>query len=124
MESHEGAASIAARDGYNLPRLKSPRAAGDPPFLDRGERRLLLHLHVVPGASKTELAGLHGDRLKIRVKAPPAEGAANRELVRFLGDLLNTAPTALEIVRGAGERRKTLSLPTGTDVAALGDARR
>jgi uncharacterized protein (TIGR00251 family) len=90
-------------------------------FLDRGAGRLLLHLHVVPGASRTELAGLHGDRLKVRVKARATEGAANRELLRFLADLFGLAPSALEIVRGTTDRRKTVRLPSGVDVsAALG----
>ena len=43
-----------------------------------------LTLHVQPGASRSELAGMHGDALKVRVAAPPVDGAANRELIRFL----------------------------------------
>ena len=81
------------------------------PFVDSSARGHLLHLHVVPGAAKTELAGLHGERLKVRVKAPPSEGAANRELLRFLGELFDVPPSAIEIVRGASGRRKTVRLP-------------
>ena len=44
---------------------------------------------------------MHGDRLKVRVNARASEGAANRELLRFLADLLDLPPSALEIVRGA-----------------------
>jgi uncharacterized protein (TIGR00251 family) len=73
----------------------------------------------VPGAARTELAGIHGDRLKVRVQAPPSEGAANRELLRFLGDLCDVAPKSLEIVRGAGDRRKTVRLPPDADTTAL-----
>ena len=76
---------------------------------------------MVPGASRTELGGLHGDRLKIRIKAKATEGAANRELLRFLAELFGIAPSTLEIVRGATDRRKTVRLPSGVDVsAALG----
>jgi uncharacterized protein (TIGR00251 family) len=81
---------------------------------------VLLHLHVVPGAARTEIAGLHGDRLKIRVRAPAADGAANRELLRFLADLFEVGPSYLEIVRGASDRRKTVRLPPGMDVDAAG----
>jgi uncharacterized protein (TIGR00251 family) len=97
------------------------RARPSPPdaaFLERGSESLLLHLHVVPGASRTELAGLHGDRLKIRIKAKATEGAANRELLRFLAELFDLAPSTLEIVRGATDRRKTVRLPPGADVSA------
>ena len=106
--------------GTILP-LPSPVSSNDAAFLDRGAESLLLHLHVVPGASRTEVAGLHGDRLKIRIKAKATEGAANRELLRFLADLFGLAPSTLEIVRGATDRRKTVRLPPGVDVrAALG----
>jgi uncharacterized protein (TIGR00251 family) len=99
--------------------VKRRAPSDDPGFLDRSASGPLLHLHVVPGASKTEIAGLHGDRLKVRVKAPPAEGAANRELLRFLGELLSAPASSLEIVRGASDRRKTVRLPAAVDLAAL-----
>ena len=102
-------------------RLRTRPSSTDAAFVDRGAEGLLLHLHVVPGASRTEVAGLHGDRLKIRIKAKASEGAANRELLRFLADLFGLAPSTLEIVRGATDRRKTVRLPPGVDVrAALG----
>ena len=45
---------------------------------------LLLAVHLQPKASKDEFAGLHGDRLKIRLTAPPVEGKANAHLMAFL----------------------------------------
>ena len=98
--------------------MRSRPAPAGAAFLDRGAGSLLIHLHVVPGASRTELAGLHGDRLKIRIKAKATEGAANRELLRFLADLFDTAPSTLELVRGASDRRKTVRLPPDVDVSA------
>jgi uncharacterized protein len=89
-------------------------------FIDRTDRGVLIHLHVVPGAAKTEIAGLHGGRLKVRVKAAAAEGAANRELLRFLADLFEVGASYLEIVRGASDRRKTVRLPAGVDIDAAG----
>jgi uncharacterized protein (TIGR00251 family) len=104
--------------------VKPSAPRSDPAFVDRGARGDLLHLHVVPGAARTELAGLYGDRLRVRVKAPPSEGAANRELIAFLAELLDLPPSGLEIVRGASGRRKTVRLPPGVDViAALARAR-
>jgi len=47
-----------------------------------------LTLHVQPRARRTEVAGLHGAALKIRLAAPPENGAANDELVRFLAEQL------------------------------------
>lgn len=69
---------------------------------------VLLHLWIQPGASKSEVAGLYGDpaRLKIRIAAPPVEGAANEELLRFLKKKLKLQASALTIVRGASSRAK------------------
>ena len=67
-----------------------------------------LTLHVQPRASRTELMGLHGDALKIRLAAPPVDGAANLELVRFLAKLLGVARSSVELTAGTGARRKTV----------------
>ena len=67
-----------------------------------------LALHVQPGASRSELAGLHGGALKIRVAAPPVDGAANGELIRFLAALFGVARSRVAVVSGAGARRKTV----------------
>ena len=47
---------------------------------------LTLTLHIQPGAKRTEVAGLHGDALKIRLAAPPIEGRANEALLRFIAE--------------------------------------
>jgi uncharacterized protein (TIGR00251 family) len=67
-----------------------------------------LTLHVQPGASRSELAGRHGDALKVRVAAPPVDGAANRELIRFLAAQLGVARASITVVAGSSGRRKTV----------------
>jgi uncharacterized protein (TIGR00251 family) len=67
-----------------------------------------LTLYVQPRASRTVLAGLHGDALKIRVAAPPVDGAANLELVRFLARLFGVGRSSVELTAGIGARRKTV----------------
>jgi uncharacterized protein (TIGR00251 family) len=67
-----------------------------------------LRLHVQPGASRTGIAGLHGDALKVRVAAPPAEGRANRELLHYLADLLGVARVRIALIKGETGRRKTV----------------
>ena len=65
-------------------------------------------LHIQPRASRTEFVGAHGDALKIRLAAPPVEGEANEELVRFLAKTLGVTKSAVTIVRGATGRRKVV----------------
>ena len=67
-------------------------------------------LHIVPRSRKTAVAGSHGDAVKIRVAAPPVDGEANEELVRFLAARLNVPAARVAIVGGAGGRRKTVAV--------------
>ncbi|HEU4587741.1 MAG TPA: DUF167 domain-containing protein [Gemmatimonadales bacterium] len=67
-----------------------------------------LRVHVQPRASRTELAGQHGDALKVRVAAPPVDGAANDALVRFLADVLGVARSAVSIEAGGTGRSKVV----------------
>jgi uncharacterized protein (TIGR00251 family) len=69
---------------------------------------LVLTLHVQPGAKRTEVAGVHGDALKLRLAAPPVDGAANAELLRFLADAFGVPSRRVAIVRGATSRRKVV----------------
>ena len=72
-------------------------------------------LHIVPRAKSTEIAGVHGDAVRVRVAAPPADGAANTELLRFLADRLGVPKGKVRIVAGALGRRKVI------EVEGLGD---
>ncbi len=67
-------------------------------------------MHVQPRAAKTACAGLHGDALKVRVAAPPSDGAANEELRRFLAAQCEVPLASVELVTGAGSRRKRLRI--------------
>ena len=65
----------------------------------------LLDLLVQPRAARTELAGLHDGRLKLRLTAPPVQGAANAALVEFLAECLGVPRSALSVARGSSGRR-------------------
>jgi len=74
---------------------------------------------VQPGASTTEVVGELGDRLKVRVAAPPADGRANAELVRFLADTLGVSRSEVEITRGQASRSKSVRVPADVDLRSL-----
>ena len=71
---------------------------------------LVLTIHAQPGAKRTEVAGLHGDALKIRVAAPPVEGKANTELLRFLAEAFGVPRRAVTLVRGEASRQKLVRI--------------
>ncbi len=70
----------------------------------------ILHLHVQPGAKKTEVAGLHGDCLKIRLAAPPVDGKANACLLRALADWFDVALRQVVLKSGEASRRKVVEV--------------
>ena len=70
----------------------------------------VLRLTVVPGAQRTQVVGLHGDRLKVRLAAPPEKGAANQELIAFLARVLDLPKSALKLTGGAQSRTKVVTV--------------
>lgn len=81
-----------------------------------GDDALLLVLHVQPGAKRSEVAGLHGEALKIRLAAPPIEGRANEALLRFVADSFRVPLRNVELRQGAQSRHKMVRV-TGSTVA-------
>lgn len=71
---------------------------------------LILLCHIQPGAKRSELAGEHGDRLKIRLQAPPVDGKANTALIRFLSKLFAVPRNAIEIESGDLSRQKRVRI--------------
>jgi uncharacterized protein len=71
---------------------------------------------VVPGARSSRLAGALGDRLKVRVAAPPQDGRANREVCELLAAALGLRPAAVTITAGHASPEKTARV-TGCSAA-------
>jgi uncharacterized protein len=67
---------------------------------------LTFAVRVVPRAAESAVAGEHGGALKVRVAAPPVEGAANEELARFLSKAFGVAARNVEIVSGHASKTK------------------
>lgn len=68
--------------------------------------KLVLDLHVQPGAKRTEFAGKHGERVKLRLAAPAHEGRANEALVEFLAEYYGVPRKNVTIASGARSRTK------------------
>jgi len=90
-------------------------SAEDSPWRRIGaDGSVTLTIHAQPGAKRTEVAGVHGDALKIRVASPPVEGKANIELRRFLADAFGVPVRNVTLVRGETGRRKTVRIASPT----------
>jgi uncharacterized protein (TIGR00251 family) len=86
-------------------------------WLRQDDRQTTLTLHIQPDAKKTEVAGIHGDALKIRLAAPPIDGKANAALIAFVADRLGIAKTSVSLKSGQTSRRKVLEV-TGAPIDA------
>jgi uncharacterized protein (TIGR00251 family) len=69
---------------------------------------ILLRLRIVPRASRTEIAGLVGGVLRIRLAAAPVDGAANETLIRFLAERISVPRSAVRITTGQTSRSKVV----------------
>lgn len=69
-----------------------------------------IEVFVQPRAARTELAGLHDGHPKIRVAAPPVDGAANAALIEFIARRLNIAKRHVRVVGGLASRRKIVEI--------------
>jgi uncharacterized protein len=67
-------------------------------------------LYVQPGASKTQIAGIHDGLIKVRVAAPPVDGAANQALVEFVAKRLRIPKSRIRVVSGLTSKRKVLEI--------------
>jgi len=71
---------------------------------------LCFAVRIIPRASISEIAGEQEGALRIRIAAPPVEGAANRELIRLLAKKFKVPQSAVEIVSGAKSKNKIVRL--------------
>jgi uncharacterized protein (TIGR00251 family) len=77
-------------------------------FVQENSRGIIFKVFVQPRSSKNMIVGLHGDALKIKLKAPPVEGAANKMCIEFVSKRLKLPKSSIEIVSGHNSRSKRL----------------
>ncbi len=80
------------------------------PFLQEKSNGIMLKVFTQPRSSKNMIAGLHADALKIKLTAPPVDGAANKMCIEYLAKWLKVPKSSIEIVSGHRSRTKRLLL--------------
>ena len=78
------------------------------PFFKETPEGMTVTVFVQPRSSKNSIVGLHGDALKIRLTAPPVEGAANKMCIEFLAKQLGVSKSSLSIISGHSSRTKRI----------------
>ena len=71
---------------------------------------VILSIYVAPRSSKTEVAGVYNNSLKIKIKSPPVDNAANQELIRFLAEKLRIPERDIEIIKGHSQKKKIVCI--------------
>jgi uncharacterized protein (TIGR00251 family) len=93
---------------------KSPATAPAMIGVQQTSEGLCFKVFVQPRSSRNMISGLHQDALKVKLKAPPVDGAANKMCIEYLAKLLGVAKSSLEITAGLTGRNKTLFVRTET----------
>jgi uncharacterized protein (TIGR00251 family) len=75
-----------------------------------GRTAVILELHVQPGASRSEFAGRHGDRIKVRLAARATDGKANDALIEFLASHYGVSKRNVRILSGLKSRQKRVQV--------------
>lgn len=71
---------------------------------------IIFRIHVVPKSARSEVAGIQGDAVKLKISAPPVEGKANSECIRFLSEILRVKKNQVTIINGQKSRKKTVAV--------------
>lgn len=80
------------------------------PCLRAAETGVLLDLTIQPRAGGNGIIGLHDGVLKVRLTAPPVEGAANKACIQLLAKIFGLPKSRITLLKGAKARRKTVLL--------------
>jgi len=75
-------------------------------FFHKNPKGITFKIFVQPKSSKNMITGIYGDALKIKLTAPPVDGAANKMCIKFLAKCLKVPKTSLEIISGHTSRTK------------------
>lgn len=87
------------------------------PFLKENVDGITITVHAQPRAKKNEIVGLHGDALKVRIAAPPVEGAANDEIIAFFAKFFGVTRASVSLKQGGQSRHKVLKIKGVTGAA-------
>lgn len=78
-----------------------------------------IKFYIQPNSSENKICGVHGDAIKLKIKAPPVDGKANKEIIEFLSDYLSLSKSHIEIKHGDTGRNKLVHLNISKDLEPI-----
>ena len=88
-------------------------------FYTIDNNQVTLKIKAQPASSKNEFCGVYGDdAIKVRIKAPAVEGAANKELVKFLSKSFKVSKSSIEFKSGQNSKIKIVKFPLTNEFEA------
>lgn len=85
-------------------------------FLIKSTDELIIDIYVQPGAKISQIIGIHGERLKIKISSPPVDGKANHEVIEFFSQLLNISRRDISLVSGEKSRNKRVKIIGSSEI--------
>lgn len=82
---------------------------------------IIIDVHAQPNASKNQIVGEHGGRLKIKLQSPPIDGKANDCLIELLSDILGLAKSKIRVIKGEASREKSVLLIGENQISSIND---
>ena len=93
-------------------------------FITESPRGFIINVFVQPRSSKNSIEGVHGDALKIRLKAPPVGGAANKMCIEYLAKSVGIPKSSVEVLSGHSSRTKRILIHSTGDTASAAERTR
>jgi uncharacterized protein (TIGR00251 family) len=93
-----------------MPMGTKPASGSSMLSIQENSRGITFKVFIQPKSAKNMIAGLHGDAIKIKLTAPPVDGAANKMCIQYLAKCLNVSKSSLEIISGQTSRTKQILL--------------
>lgn len=81
-----------------------------PVWLIEKPNEIILSIHAQPGAKRSNIVGLYGDKLKIAIATPPVDGKANKALIAYIAKILEIPKSKLKIISGESSREKRIRI--------------
>ena len=80
---------------------------------------VIINVKAIPNSSKNVIAEVLDDQIKVKIKAPAVEGAANKELVKFFSKEFKVSKSDIEFIGGMTSKRKRIKLPFNKKVKQM-----